>query len=200
MKILVISEGPSELGASPDTSSLVQLTKRLISDDEIDFTCRRVSDPAVHIHRPRGKHADYERRALGWVRFAERERFDALVFVIDQDGKSERQTGIENAQTHSHFSLPRAMGVAIRTYDAWFLADERALTSILGHEIKRQKQPERLKAPKDVVQKLLSEQDGSGAAKFYFELAGIVDLERLTERCPKGFAPFRSRVESLSPP
>ena len=110
MKVLVVAEGPSELGSSPDTSSLVALAKRMINEENVDYACRKVSDPAVRTHRRQGKHANYEKRALGWVRFAEREEFDALVFLIDQDGHSERETGIENAQSHVHFTLRRAMG------------------------------------------------------------------------------------------
>ena len=198
MKILVVSEGPSELGVSPDSSSLVALANRMISQEDIDFDCRRVSDPAVHTHRQLGKHAEYEKRALLWIRLAERESFDALIFVIDQDGKKERETGIENAQIHMHFSLPRAMGVAVRSYDAWMLADEVAISSVLDRKVSRQKQPELLKNPKKDFNSLLNNDDKIGPTEIYFKVATETDLDKLAERCPKGFAPFRSRVEALA--
>jgi hypothetical protein len=37
-----------------------------------------------------------------------------------------------------------------------------------------------------------------GLAAMYAALAGLIDLNVLDERCPKGFAQFSGRVRSLS--
>src|SRR5688500_4798500 len=56
-------------------------------------------------------------------RFHEETRgYDALVLVIDEDGISERVQELATAQQYAGSPIHRALGVAIRTFDAWMLA------------------------------------------------------------------------------
>ncbi|MCH7688725.1 MAG: hypothetical protein IH899_18925 [Planctomycetes bacterium] len=197
MKVLVVSEGKHELSPESDSSPLVELTRRLMNQNA-DFVREKVSSRKVRIHCPHGKSAAYEKRALGWIRYAQKEGYNALVFVIDQDGQKKRKTGIENAQIHTHFVIPRAMAVAIQSFDAWMLADEGALSEVLGGNVQRQKDPELIKEPKIECEKINNESPRNlSLTEFYFQVAKVIDLDRLRERCPDGFGPFRVRVENM---
>ena len=135
---------------------------------------------------------------MGWVRYAQRHGYNALVFVIDQDGQKKRKTGIEIAQIHKHFVIPRAMAVAIQSFDAWMLADEVALSKVLGDNVQRQKDPETIKQPKPVCEKINNESlRDLSLTEFYFQVAKIINLDSLRKRCPCGFDKFRTRVEEL---
>jgi hypothetical protein len=118
MRVLLVSEGAHEFGKKKVEGALQVLTRKLMNKD-VDFECEKVSSSNVHLHP--GKADGYTRRALGWIRYAERKGFDALVLVIDQDGQKERGRQLQSAQEDLRLPLPRAMGVAIRTFDAWML-------------------------------------------------------------------------------
>ncbi len=197
MKILVVSEGKHELGDAEHEGALVVLVRRTLTKPA-ECVTERISDPKVRVHWRCGEGQGFVRRTLAWIRFAERNGFDALVLVIDQDGYAEREREITTAQADTRLTLPRALGVAIRTFDAWMLADERALSQCLGREISRQKDPEGIRDPKHVCRQLL---DGSGnpisQAEFYAATANAADLNILAERCPRGFAPFAAHVRGL---
>lgn len=44
---------------------------------------------------------------------------------------------------------PRALGMAIRSFDAWMLADDGVLTLVLGKPIDTQPSPEKNRDPKE---------------------------------------------------
>lgn len=197
MKILVISEGKHELGDAEHEGALVVLVRRTLSKPA-EFVTERISAPKVRVHWRRGEGQGFVKRSLAWIRFAERSGFDALVLVIDQDGYAEREREIAVAQADARLALPRALGVAIRTFDAWMLADEHALSRCLGHEISRQKDPEGVRDPKHTCRQLL---DAGGnpisQAEFYTAAASALDLNVLADRCPRGFASFAAHVRRL---
>ena len=75
---------------------------------------------------------DAKKRALGWIRLAEREDYDAIILVID---KMVTRKGNSNSTEPRKISeLPRALGVAIKTFDV-MLADEQALSEVLETHI-----------------------------------------------------------------
>ena len=200
MKILLVSEGKHEFGDNAASSALAGLVSRMLGANH-EFTLEPVSNRKFKTHKPRGKSADYEKRALACVTYAEQMGFDALILVIDDDGDAERETGIANAQQHEGLRLPRALGLAIRTFDAWMLADHVALSKAVNRTVHTQKQPETIKDPKSQCVRILADADcGVPLSEIYLHVANEIDLERLTQRCPKGFGPFRSRVEALVPP
>jgi hypothetical protein len=82
---------------------------------------------------------------------------NALILLIDEDGRSERIREISDAQDYHQSQLARAMGVAIRMFDAWMLADEEALTEVLGYTVNTQPDPETIGHPKQVCADLLAE-------------------------------------------
>jgi hypothetical protein len=190
MKALIVSEGPHELGGALECLARRLAPKLMVCDHD------RVSSPSVHTHR--GKGAGFFKRAVAWLLEAKRRGYDALVLVIDEDGNRERSKEMSDAQESQLTSFSRALGVAIRSFDAWILADETAITSVLQHPISRHAAPETIKNPKEDC-KSLRDQCGKEIAlrDMYREVMQVADLTILEDRCPKGFAPFAARVRCL---
>lgn len=190
MKVLLVSEGKHESGGS-----LAALVERLLAGP-CEFDWRRMSDNTLHVHQGTGPRL--RKRAAAWIAQAERDGYDAIVLVVDQDGKLERGKQLEDAQGDANLSLPRALGIAIRTFDAWILADETALSMVLQFTVPTQSDPESNPAPKADCAKLLKQScEVIGQAEMYAKVAQVARLEVLERRCPKGFAVFALRVRVL---
>jgi len=198
MRILIVSEGPHELGDDSLDGALVTLASRLLNEN-VSFERKKVSSPEVRQHTQQGKGGRYEKRALGWIRLAEREGYDAIILVIDQDGDEERKQQFDRAQDDPRFPLPRALGVAIKTFDAWMLVDEQALSDVLGMHIDSLPNPESEGDPKSKCKSLRDEARSQlRLREMYAEIAKRTDMEQLKDRCPNGFAPFAQRVGALT--
>jgi hypothetical protein len=203
MRVLLVSEGLHELtdavwGEDSRNGALEVLVRRLL-DCEAEIVCCKPNDRAFRRTRVHGKGHAYEKIVVAFLLEAERRRFDAVVFLIDEDGDRERRAALDSAQISEQSILPRACGVAVRSFDAWILADESALAAVLRGECNAEKNPERLKDPKSkCLQKRDDSRCGLRLRDLYSEYAKQVDLTLLKERCPKGFAPFARRVEGLS--
>ncbi len=199
MRILLVSEGGHELNPDGETSALMEMVRRLLPP-ETEFERRKVSDKVVQQTPVRGKSLSHQKRLMMWLRWAEKSEYDAVIIVIDEDGKTDRRTAVAELHNSQVATIPRALGLAIRMFDAWMLADEQALTTALDHSVSRQKNPETIKQPKDVLQALLEESPCEmSRPDAYLQIVRHCDLDRLTERCPSGFAPFRQAVEQLAP-
>ena len=193
MKVLIVGEGKSELGYRCEDGALPILVKRLLPVAQTP-TCEQVSSNKVKTHRPPGRGNGFEKRALAWIRYAERQGFQALVLLIDQDGCEDRHGQLDRAQADVRMGLSRALGVAVRTFDAWMLADEKALSSALGWVVQRQPKPEAIPDPKAVCEDLLK---GAGKGEKYAAVATEAEIAVLEDRCPRGFRPFAGRVRAL---
>ncbi len=191
MRALLVSEGQHELGGA--LCSIVQQLTPKFSEIEQD----RVSSPALPVHH--GKGQGYLKRAIRWMLEAEKRGYDALILVIDQDDAAERISELNNAQRHLDVTaIPRALGVAVRSFDAWMLADETALTAALGLLVDCQPSPEEIAQPKAACEELLAKSEQyPSLAHFFAALATQINLETLEKRCPKGFAPFAGAVRGL---
>ena len=191
MKVLVVGEGASELAGA-----LQALVSRL-SSKPLDIDHDRVSRRDIRVHP--GKGNGYFKRALRWMMEAERRGYEALVLVIDQDKDGNRIKQFGEAQNHVGVTaIARALGVAIPMFDAWMLADEKALTDVLGRVVSRQKDLEARSNPKEVFRELhQSIVEPRAVAHVYYEIAQVLDIHLLETRCPKGFAPFAARVRAL---
>lgn len=197
--ILLVAEGAHEHGDNDDNSALAILVRRLLDDSsDVHFVHARPNDKVFRRYRPRGKGSRYSKVIAGFLRGAELDGFDAVVFLIDEDGDSERQKAIDGGQATPEPRMPRACGLAIQTFDAWMLADETAIGQALGETVDRQPDPEKLPSPKADFRRL---HDGSTCEErprdVYANIAHCVNLEVLTHRCPRGFAPFRERLAKM---
>lgn len=191
MKVLVVAEGRHELGGA-----LESLIRRLATQP-LECSFERVSRGNIHVHRGKGR--GYFKRAIRWMREAEKRGFDGIVLVIDQDNYPERKRELDDAQEHLEgVSIPRALGVAIRTFDAWMLADERAVSKALNHPVPAAPHPEDIHDPKDYCTKLLRESGCDlSQTEMYAAVASTAEISLLARRCPRGFAPFAERVRKL---
>ena len=190
MRVLVVSEGKHE-----QSGALENLLKRL-GGAHASFECDRVSNNSIHAFHGIGK--GYFKRAIRWIKEAENRQADALVFLIDEDGKSERIEQIRDAQDFPLSQLRRAMGVAIKMFDAWMLADEKTLTQVLGYHVNRQPDPETIRNPKQVCADLLVEsQDQMSQSEMYAKVSSEIDIDILCDRCPSGFKPFATYVRNI---
>ena len=191
MKILLVAEGASEL-----EGALLSLVVRLgLEGHEIEQD--RVSQRTIHAHHGKGK--GYFKRAVRWMLEADRAGYDAIILVIDQDDQPQRSRELEQAQDFGECQIRRAFGVAIRSFDAWILADESALTAVLECTVSRQSDPEKHTDPKSVCRALFEDSDSQlRPAEMYAAVAAAADLAVLETRCAKGFAPFADRVRELA--
>ena len=195
MKLLVVSEGKHELGGSMETlvRRLLPLGITIVLDD--------VRGHVPKLHPIKGGF-DYEKKALQWVMLADKRGFDAIVLLVDEDDQSERIKGFRRAQerTAPPTTLPRALGVAVHTFDAWMLADEKALSDVLSRVIQCLPAPETIRDPKSVCQQLRDETPDCelGLAEMYKSVVEKTRLEMLEQRCPSGFKPFAERVRALA--
>lgn len=198
MRILIVSEGIHELGDNNLDGALVTLSSRLLNEN-VSFERKKVSSPEVRQHTQQGRGRRYEKRALGWIRLAEREGYDAIILVIDQDGDEERKQQFDQAQDDLRLSLPRALGVAVKMFDAWMLADEQALSEVLGMHVDLPPNPESESDPKSRCESLRDEARSQlSLREMYAAIAERTDMERLKDRCPNGFTPFAQRVRTLT--
>jgi hypothetical protein len=202
LRILIVSEGKNERGEADLPGALEILVRRLLTiQEKIEFTFDRVSNPNIRAHHGPGK--GYFKRAIRWLLEAQVRGFDGLVLVIDEDRDMERRQQLKSAQEWMGAGqrLPRAMGVAVVTFDAWMLADEKALSTVLEIEVQRQKAPEANPDPKRTCAALLVQTSREiSQTVMYAEVAGTLNLDLLKERCPEGFGVFAARVESLLAP
>jgi hypothetical protein len=205
MKILVLSEGKHELGGEgPDgsvASPLETLVRRLYGVEAEVERCRFGSQEfgnALLSIRP-GKGHNLTKRATAWMRLAQQQGFDAIVAVVDHDGFPDRVVAFDAAQEEGGIALRRAFGIAIRTFDAWMLADAKALSTALGRTIQTQSAPEALDDPKSVCRRLLDDCGlDASLAELYAEIAQSVRIAELEQRCRKGFAERVNTFETLA--
>lgn len=190
MKVLIVSEGKHE-----QSGALESLVRRL-GGGEATYEQDKISNSRIHAYHGRGD--GYFKRAVRWLLEAERRGVDVLILLVDEDGQRERLTQITTAQDTTQSHLRRAMGVAVRTFDAWMLADESALTSVLGYEVNRRPDPETIHQPKEDCAALLEDSPNDMAqSEMYAGIADQVDLGILSQRCPLGFGPFSTRVRAV---
>lgn len=195
-KIWVIGEGKHE-----QEGALVHLVRRLIPDAEAcDFEFGLWKTPRGVKRRFRSSELGdgVSKKFVAMLLDAERYGFDAVIALIDCDGDRSRIQAATKAQGEQAVPMPRAFGIAIETFDAWFLADEQALSGAFETSVNKQPSPESNSDAKASM-KSLRNQSGSplGLAELYCTLAQTSNLELVSKCCPKGFGVWKQRVEEL---
>jgi len=192
VKLLIISEGKHELHGALET-----MARRLIGEDD-HVAQMKVSDPSLRVHRAKGP--GYFKKAVRCLLYAAERGYDALVLLIDQDDQDDRRRQFADAQEEITLcKLPRAMGVAVKTFDAWMLADEQALTKVLSSPIQRQPDPEVIRDAKGMCMQLRDHAGSKvGLAEMYELVSYEINFDLLEHRCPLGFAPFLKRIKQMA--
>lgn len=213
MRILVVGEGAHEVpppaeqeeGVSGPAGALAIFVSRLLSgENEYAYDrVRRVKElrkkmpGAKRLHGVRGRKG-MKRTSLLWMLHAQQTGYDALVLVVDNDQQPDRIKEINEAQDSDHVRISRALGVAIESFDAWILADEVALSWVLDRPVETQPDPESIPYPKPRCKELASDALNAVVLReVYAAVAEHADLNKVKQRCPKGFAPFAQRVRAL---
>lgn len=191
MKVLLVYEGIHEGGGA--LKALVEsILERKIETEE-----ERASGHPRLIQK--GKGGKLFKKAIAWVREAQKRRVDGVVFLTDYDKANvgpDRVSQLTEAQLNQEFapSIRRAFGVPVKSFDAWMIADEAAMTQVLVTPVNRTPAPETISDPKNAAREIVGER--MSLRDFYRDVAACVRLEELKSRCPVGFGPFYERLKS----
>lgn len=200
MRVLIVGEGPHETGTSAEPARSAALRNLVVSvvGHAHEYSLERLNSPRPETHSRWGQGRGFEKKLLQWLLFANANGYHAIVAVVDEDRDPNRVDQVNNAQAHTH-TTRRAFGVAIRSFDAWMLADEKALSEVLGRAVQRQPDPEDVRDPKAKVDELRHECDCSKPMRdVYAEVMKAVRVDELEKRCPNGFAPFHRRLRAMA--
>jgi len=87
--------------------------------------------------------------------------------------------------------------IAVQEFEAWLLADDRALGDYLDSNVQAIQAPESVDSPKERLQKLFDSK-GRNLIEFddYVELAKSVDIEVVARKCPS-FERLRTYVSGI---
>lgn len=208
-RVVVFGEGRHELGpdlgnnlAANHLPALPRLVHRLAGQPgETTYTCLLFRD----VRPVHGKGHSLAKKVRNAVREAKLKGFAAAVVVIDRDRNADTERirplrqgrDLQGGEGYP----PCAVGAAVETFDAWMIADPKAIMAAQGDAEKAHGSPESLdgkegsaRHPKDVAASAFGGKKGLSAR--YAAVAETVDLELLRKRCPKGFAPFANEVET----
>jgi len=191
MNVLLVSEGEHEL-----RGALEALVRKLVLQP-VECDPKKVTDREFRVHPGKGR--GFFKKALRCMQWAKEHQYEGVVLVVDRDGDTSRSRQFDEAQESPLPEIRRALGVAVETFDAWMLADEQALSYVLGSTIQRLPDPEGMKEPKAVCTNLRDAARLSlGLADLYHVLAGAIQVAVLENRCPQGFGVFAQRVRQLN--
>jgi hypothetical protein len=207
LRIVIYGDGEFELGepgkeysASDDLPALPRLVHRLISEPyRARFTCRLFRK----VSGAHGKGDRFEKKTMQAIREAKQQGFHAIVIAVDRDGHpaSERLHPLAKGRDcMAGLGFPPCVvGAAVETFDAWMIADGKAIGAAGGDASKSHTDPERLSGkegsgqhPKDRAMVLFGGRDSLGER--YSRVAAVLDLELLSRCCPAGFEPFAREV------
>jgi hypothetical protein len=219
-RVLVLADGPHELGSPRDWGrsldqaalpALPVLVHRMAGEPSgVRYVCGKFGDEArIHGRSLPQTVADYasskcRKNATGAVVKAWEDGFAAVVVVIDRDRKSPTCTILPIKAGRDAavqiIGLPCAVGCAIEAFDAWMIADGKAIGAAGGDASISHPEPEKLKEkegtgqhPKYRAMRIFGGGQGLGAK--YAQVASAVDIDLLKTACPDGFAPFAKEVE-----
>ena len=195
MKILLVAEGVHEL-----SGALEALIRRVMGEGAaLEVETADVRDPCVRINTTPGKGGRLKKRIVRWALEAEKRGFAALVLLVDEDGDRDRRAQVREANEATGMGAARAAGVAIRTIDAWMLADEGAMSRVLGTAVSAQKSPEEIRDGKGMFEGQRACVDTAEPVRdCYRRIAEEVNLERGEGRGPKGLGAFAEGLRLLS--
>lgn len=196
IRIWVICEGRNEKDGALE--NLIRRIARDVDGIELEFELWRNPRGVRRRFRVSTKGDGIFKKFVATLFDAQALGFDAVICLVDRDQDKTRVQSIGRAQDVQEVGLPRAFGCAVESFDAWFLADEKALSKVLQSIVPTQPNPESERDPKSNIKRLRDEANSSlSLSECYRKVAEVVDLECLSSRCPKGFGVWKTRVESI---
>lgn len=219
MRLLLLSEGPRDIGDVDETSDttprqgavrvLVRRVleaewKREIASHEIDVGV------LARVHRESPESSGYERKVELAITEARTRDMTCVAIVVDRDGPANagRIKGLEAgreqaAQKGELLAEHTALGVAVEVVEAWLLADEAALNSALSLDPPQPALPlpeglngrrGTLDHPKTLFRHV-ARRGSAALSAAYDDVPGQARLEHLETRCPS-FGRFAKEVRT----
>ncbi len=121
--------------------------------------------------------------------------------LVDEDAKPDRYSVLEHGV--QGLLLPAVIGVAVREFETWLIADPNALRRVFGLSARLDAAPESL-PPSDAKQLLsdwcaaIGRASPADSREIRSTLAQAIDLDVTATRCP-AFASFRDLVRRAVP-
>lgn len=211
-KVLIYGDGAFELsphGEQPPAADV--LVRRLLGDPEgVVVACAdfkpvghaRVAEVVTTV--PGAKVSAYARKVVQAITLAKLKGFRAVVILADRDRRPNAEVVVPLMQGRDSSSLrsgypPCAIGVAVEAFDAWMIADGKAIKAAGGDAGKSHPTPENLDGkegtgnhPKERAADVFGGQQSLGEK--YALVAKHLDIDLLRRCCPAGFAPFADEV------
>jgi len=198
MKVVLLCEGPTEGRAVKGESALGHIVKKVTGRADMDFLApprrRRIRGAGTILKSGRVLIRECNLYA------------DAVVMLVDNDRRPRRERlGIlqrqrDAARSRKDVVVRIALGVAIETFEAWLLADRKALKEslALSEMPPDEGSPEGLNGrpgsgnhPKDKLNPLVAKDTRQRSyVECVADIASRTRIDELTRRCPKGFEPF----------
>lgn len=219
MKVLVVGEGPSDVGSdggsADGTSSgggaIGVFVQRLIGGDEpaevLGIRWRNLAR-----YSKRGATGFEAKVAAAMLVSKKRYGCDAVVCVADRDRETERLGAMERGRLRGESSVPghpTVCGLAVESSEAWALGDPGALAAELGvaradierrypkgrslEELYDHSGKEQYR-PKRLLGELLEDAGREDGPEFRVALAKGANLKTLEQRCPSGFGAFAAEI------
>lgn len=124
-----------------------------------------------------------------------------VVLLVDADEEPPEQRRQVLREALVGNGLTGATGVAVQEFESWLIADQAALTQVLGpgHAAPPTVEGMSRRQAKDLLGNWARAASREGRGPFHLrcELAAAVDLDVLTQGCPS-YAAFRDEVAALS--
>lgn len=124
----------------------------------------------------------------------------AVVVIVDADEDAPRDRAAILRDALERNELDGAVGVSVKEFEAWLIADDAALRRVFGPRHSVPEDPESL-PPGEAKRRLQAWVDaasrpGRGQHELRRELAAALDVDTVAARCPS-FADFRAEVEAV---
>ncbi|HDY66014.1 MAG TPA: hypothetical protein ENH84_07280 [Phycisphaerae bacterium] len=211
LRILIFGDGENELGKieteyapSDDLPALPRLIHRVLGEPaQTTYTTKKFKKIKA-AHGRGGKWAKKTKRA---IEDARKGGYQGTVILIDRDRKSSAERLGPLTDARDAMLACCAVGNAVETFDAWMIADGKAVREATGKATQSQShpKPEKLNKdegtgnhPKDWATRIFG--GTSSLTPAYAVVALHADIDLLKRTCPKGFAPFAKDIEKRIAP
>jgi hypothetical protein len=172
--------GDDELGPAHVLTRRAVAARANLSDDATIFEAPLLSSSGITLRGSDLLVRRNLRRALTWP--ATKRYPDIAVVIVDRDGDRRRRN-----QLHDHVRdlvlPPRVIAVAVEEFEAWLLADSKAIADVAGRTAQDAPAPESL--PPGAAKARLREWTGrDDAGTAHLRIAHSCDLALVARTCP----------------
>lgn len=180
LKLGIIAEG------LPDSDVIIisELIKKILSDDLFFY------------HRPGKDKGNVIKKYPGWLEDFRNRKVNKALVIVDQDTACIKEL-VEKMRKKiegREYRFPVKFHIIERELETWLLADEKAISTAVGRNIKRiDGFLENIMDPKKKLMEILSQAKKVYTPKILHRIAKESDIERIANRCP-GFRRFKNSV------